>query len=127
NNQFAELINPDIFVKTYLINEVDRLMIGLRNIMVNPQGVIDKFKREKDHLPADYKVLRFIEPMSEYSVTYYNLCPKEYPVVFKCEKFSNTIKMLEKLKEIIPMSILPYPWLFCLFRRKGSKKMRRRV
>ena len=97
------LSNPEQFVKEYLMNEVDELMSGLKNIMVNPQSVIDKFKREKNHLPEDYKVLRFIEPMSEYSVKYYNLCPKEYPVVFKCEKFSNAIKMLEKLKELIPI------------------------
>lgn len=97
------LSNPEQFVKGYIMNEVDYLMRELRNIMVNPQGVIDRFKREKDHLPEDYQVLRFIEPMSKYSVKYYNLCPKEYAVVFKCEKFSDAIKMLEKLKELIPI------------------------
>ncbi|MGM9797425.1 MAG: hypothetical protein ACI3ZY_07605, partial [Parabacteroides sp.] len=97
------LSNPEQFVKEYLMNEVDELMSGLRNIMVNPQGVIDMFKRQMDNLPDEYHRLRFIEPMSKYSVEYYNLCPKEYPVVFKCEKFSDAIKMLEKLKELIPI------------------------
>ena len=33
----------------------------------------------------------------------------------------------ESVLLLLVLSILPYPWLFCLFRRKGSKKMRRRV
>ena len=28
----------------------------------------------------------------------------------------------ESVLLLLVLSILPYPWLFCLFRRKGSKK-----
>ena len=94
------LSNPELFVKTYIVNEVDLLMSGLRNIMVNPQGVIDKFKRQMNNLPDEYHRLRFIEPMSDEEKECYALFPKEMPIVFKSEKLIGAMDMLEKLKEL---------------------------
>lgn len=94
------LSNPERFVKTYIMNEVDYLMRELRNIMVNPQGVIDKFKRQMDHLPDEYRRFRFIEPMSDEEKECYFLFPKEMPIVFKSEKLIGAMEMLEKLKEL---------------------------
>lgn len=94
------LSNPELFVKTYIMNEVDLLMSGLRNIMVNPQGVIDKFKRQMNNLPNEYHRLRFIEPMSDEEKECYVLFPKEMPIVFKSEKLIGAMEMLEKLKEL---------------------------
>lgn len=75
-------------------------MRKLGNIMVNPQGVIDKFKRQMDHLPDEYHRLRFIEPMSDKEKECYDLFPKDMPIVFKSEKLIGAIEMMEKLKEL---------------------------
>ena len=94
------LSNPEQFVKTYIMNEVDKLMRGLRNIMMNPEEVIGMFKREMNHLPEEYHHLRFIEPMSDKEKECYDLFPIDMPIVFKSEKLIGAIEMMEKLKEL---------------------------
>lgn len=95
------LSNPELFVKTYIRNEVDSLMSGLRDIMVDPRVLLRMFQDDRGN--KNYEYLQFVEPMSDHTVQFYNRYPDEFVVDFKCEKFSDAIRMLEKLKEFIPI------------------------
>lgn len=93
------LKNPQKFVEDYLMNEIRETMSGLRNIMSNPNGVIDMFKRQDRNL-VEYHTFRLISPMSDDEKKKFEVFPSEMPVVFKAEKIHESYKMLKRLKEI---------------------------
>ena len=94
------LSDPVSFVKKYIMNEIDEMMKGLRNIMSNPTAIINMFK-EQDQNSSEYKHLRLISPMSSDEKQRFLVFPYEMPVIFKSEKLSQATKILEKLKELI--------------------------
>ena len=87
------------FIENYLMNEIDEMMKGLRNIMSNPEGVINMFKSQSHNLP-DYQHLRFISPMQEYENRNFEVYPYEMMIIFKSEKLSQAVNMLERLREL---------------------------
>lgn len=93
------LRNPQKFVEDYLMNEIREMMGGLRNIMNNPNGVINMFKHQSREL-SDYHTLRLISPMSDDEKKRFEVFPSEMPVVFKAEKIRESYNMLKRLKEI---------------------------
>lgn len=94
------LSSPKSFVENYIMDEVNEMMAGLRNIISNPSAVIDMFKKEQRINSSDYCKLRLISPMSSEEKMLFNVFPKEMPVIFKSEKLVQATKMLEKLKEL---------------------------
>lgn len=93
------LQNPQKFAESYLMNEIHEMMSGLRNIMSNPNGVINMFKRQNKNL-SDYHTLCLISPMSDDEKRRFEVFPSEMPVVFKAEKIHESYNMLQRLKEI---------------------------
>lgn len=93
------LSDPESFIENYLMNEIDEMMKGLRNIMSNPEGVINMFKSQSHNLP-DYQHLRFISPMQEYENRNFEVYPYEMMIIFKSEKLSQAVNMLERLREL---------------------------
>ena len=93
------LSNPAAFVENYLMNEINEMMGGLRNILANPDAVIRMFKTQSTSL-SDYHNLRLISPMSDDEKKRFDVFPHEMPVIFKAEKMTQAVKMLERLKEL---------------------------
>ena len=91
--------DPASFVEKYLINEIDVMMSGLRNIMENPDAVITMFKSQDTTL-SDYHNLRLISPMSKDEKERFDVFPSEMPVIFKSEKLTQATSMLERLREL---------------------------
>lgn len=91
--------DPQAFVEKYLMNEVDEMMKGLRNIQANTSSVIQMFENQSASL-EDYHHLRFISPMSSDEKQLFEVFSHEMPVVFKSEKLTQAALMLERLKEL---------------------------
>ena len=94
------LANPEAFVEEYLMNEINEMMEGLKNIMDNPESVIKKFAEQGSSISTDYHRLRLICPMVKYERKRFDVFKNEMPIVFKAEKLAQAVKLLERLKEI---------------------------
>ena len=100
----AEFVNhslsdPESFVQKYIMNEVDEMMKGLRDIMYDTSAVIDMFKKQDQNL-LEYRTFIFIRPMSENENQSFSAFPDDMPVVFKSEKLMQATKTVEKLREL---------------------------
>lgn len=93
------LANPSTFVEKYLMNEINEMMSGLKNIVNNPDATIRMFKNQSSSL-LEYRRLRFISPMSSTEKKKYEVFTHEMPVVFKAEKLAQAVHLLERLKEL---------------------------
>ena len=93
------LSNPESIVESYIMNEIDEMMEGLRNIMSNPSEVINMFKTQKTNL-SDYLHLRLINPLNNDEKLRFDVFPNEMPIIFKSEKLAQATKTLERLKEL---------------------------
>ena len=95
------LSNPERFVEEYLMNEIDEMMKGLRNIMDHPIDVINMFRNQRtNNLPEEYHRLRFIHPMSYDEDRLFYTFSREMPIVFMAEKLTQVTKTLNSLIEI---------------------------
>lgn len=93
------LSNPEAFVADYLMNEIDEMMKGLRDIISNTGAVINMFRTQNRRL-QDYHNLRLIAPMSDGESQLFEVFENEMPVIFKSEKLVEAAKMLERLGEL---------------------------
>lgn len=99
---FAEqsLANPASFVENYMMNEINEMMRGLSQIMDDSCSVLTKFKNEDDGKESAYYRLRFISSMSKYEKEYFEVFPHEMSLIFKAEKLSQAVDLLENLKKL---------------------------
>ena len=93
------LSNPESFIEHYLMNEIDEMMKGLRNIMSYPEDVINMFRNQNSNL-SEYHYLRLISPMSDDEKRRFEVYRDEMPVIFKSEKLTQAINILERLREL---------------------------
>ena len=96
------LSDPVDFVNHYLMNEVDEMMVGLRNLMKKPNYILENFYNECN-AKNEYSRFCFISPMSDEDKKLYEDFRGEMPVVFKSEKLACAVKILAKLDELVPV------------------------
>lgn len=92
NNSIA---NPEGFVESYIIREVEEMMQGLEAIAINPQGFIDRIGSRK----ADPCVIN-VRPMFNDDRVRMQSYPDETPILFKVEKIIGALDFLNSLTAI---------------------------
>ena len=92
--------NPDVFIKKFIINEVNEMVLGLKNIACHPNTEIKRF--------LDNSNKSLINGMS-YSVRNiswnekidYKVYWNEMDIAFKAEKITGALMFLEQLSELV--------------------------
>lgn len=86
------------FVTVFIKNEVDEMMRGLRNIMANPKGYLDRMVLAKNKENSSrYLTIRNI---SSDEIRDYEVYPHEMVMVFEAEKISGALEFIEGLTEL---------------------------
>ena len=88
-------VDPEKFVKTYIMDEVKEMMAGLEAISVNPRSYMQEIQWRR----ADTCVIN-VMPMFDYDRERMASYPDEAPVLFKVEKIMGAMKFLNSLNEI---------------------------
>lgn len=95
------LDNPESFVKSYIMNEIDEMMKYLRMMLSNSRYAICIFKTQsQSYNLTDYHRLRFIAPMSDNEKQLYEVYPAEMSTVFKSEKLAQAVQTLKRLEQL---------------------------
>lgn len=89
--------NPEEFVKTWIKNELEEMMKGLRRINYNVEAEIEKFKKEIHPGADDFLCVRNI---NEHDIEDYKAFPKEMAPAYKAYKISGALHFLENLSQL---------------------------
>lgn len=92
NNSIAD---PEGFVESYIIREVEEMMRGLEAIAINPKDFIDRIGSRK----ADPCVIN-VRPMFNDDRVRMQTYPDETPILFKVEKITGALDFLNSLSAI---------------------------
>ena len=87
--------DPEKFVKTYIMDEVEEMMAGLEAISVNSRSYMQEIQWRR----ADKCVIN-VMPMFDGDRKRMASYPDEAPVLFKVEKIMGAMKFLDSLNEI---------------------------
>lgn len=97
--------NPTNFARKYIMNEVNELVSGLVRIMQSPESDVQQKIYDMGINSIEYKSLTFISHMPDEDKQYFEINRREFGVVYKSEKISCGLDVLESLKSL--SSILP--------------------
>lgn len=89
------IADPEGFVKSYIMNEVEEMMRGLEAIAINPKGFMEQIGDKK----ADPYVIH-VRPMFSDDRIRMQSYPEETPVLFKVEKIIGALDFLNSLLAI---------------------------
>lgn len=89
------IVDPDGFVKFFIMNEVEEMMRGLESIAINPKGFMEKIGNRK----ADPCVIN-VRPMFSDDRFRMQSYPEETPILFKVEKITGALDFLNSLSAI---------------------------
>ncbi len=95
--------NPNLFIDTFIIKEIQIMMKGLRDILKKPKEIYERLQIQRWETPIGYYNLVFNisnSEMEEYAVT-----PNEKIIAFKMEKITGCLLFLTNLRQI--KNILP--------------------
>lgn len=89
------------FVKRYVMNEVQEMIIGLRNILAYPRQYFNtRIAQKNDQNESHYLGIR---NMNSEDKRLYAAYPNEIINVFQAEKIAGSLDFLEKLSELKPI------------------------
>lgn len=97
--------NPATFAKQYIMNEVRDLVDGMIRIMQSPVSEVQNKINNIGRYSDDYRRLTCISNMPDEDRQYFELNRTEFGVVYKSEKISCGLDILDSLKRLLP--ILP--------------------
>lgn len=97
--------NPTFFAKKYILNEVNELVNGMVRIMQSPENEVQQKINDMGRYSNDFRRLICISDMPSEDKKYFELNRREFGVVYKSEKISCGLDVLESLKSLLP--ILP--------------------
>lgn len=91
----------EFFAKTFIINEINEMVVGLRNILSNPEAYVSRFvNHKKQRRESLYYNVREMNDDEIIRMGVYN---KEMSMVFQAEKISGALDFLDKLSELKPI------------------------
>lgn len=99
---------PERFVKEWIVNEVDEMMVGVRSIMSSPKKELERYLSIQHTI--DIGSYRLFRNCTTQDITEYEVLPQEKVMAFKAEKITGCLFLLDNLKsltEIAPI-IIPY-------------------
>ena len=97
--------NPASFAKKYIMKEVNDLVSGLVRIMQSPESEVQQKINDMEVYSKEYRSLTFIYHMPNEDKQYFEINREEFGVVYKSEKISCGLDVLNSLKSV--SSILP--------------------
>lgn len=97
--------DPENFAKNYIMNEVREMVSGLKRIMQSPTSELQKMLSDMNRYSLEIKTIDFIYNMPNEDKDHFELNRSEFSVVYKAEKISSGLDLLESLSNIL--SILP--------------------
>jgi len=103
---------PEIFIKEWIVNEVEEMMKGIRNYLSRPQKELETFlnideNRKNVDIDAYYNVIR---NCTNDDIEEYKTLPNEKVMAFKAEKITGCLLLLDNLRKLseIAKVITPY-------------------
>ena len=99
---------PEKFVKEWIVNEIEEMMVGIRKIMSSPREELERYLGFKRHI--DIGSYRIFRNCTTQDIKEYEVLPNEKVIAFKAEKITGCLLLLDnlrKLTEIAPV-IIPY-------------------
>ena len=108
---------PDRFIKEWIINEVEEMMVGIRKIMSSPKEELEKFLgfmrksgfslyKNIDNIWAAH----IFRNCKTQDVKDYEVLPNEKVIAFKAEKITGCLLLLDNLRKLTEITnvITPY-------------------
>ena len=99
---------PERFVKQWIVNEVEEMMVGIREVINSPKKELEYFLNiDRD---IDIGSYRLFKNCSDTDRKDYEVLPDEKVLAFKAEKITGCLLLLDNLRsltEIAPI-IIPY-------------------
>lgn len=93
--------DPDRFIDVFVVQEIAKMVDGLREMIANPQRVMDSWlSRTNRDKPSKYITVREVDKDSE---RIYACYPGEMLTDFKVRKISNSLDFLDSLKALKPI------------------------
>lgn len=93
------------FVNKWIVNEINEMMTGLERIATNPHKIFERFVNNQS---IDLGGLASVRNISNQTIEFYKIYPKELVLSYQVEKMSGSLFLLEKLKELSSI----YPKVF---------------
>lgn len=97
------------FIKVWIVNEVEEMMVGIRVIMTNPQNVLETYLEIKhsDIVPY-YNIFRNCSNIDRVD---YEVLPNEKVIAFKAEKITGCLFLLDNLRRLRELSPIITPYI----------------
>lgn len=89
--------NPEEFVATWIKNELNEMMEGLRKLKKNPQDVIKSFRENINPMAENYISVRNIQGSDKRLFKAY---PNEMSIAYKADKISGALRFLDNLTQL---------------------------
>lgn len=99
---------PERFIKKWIVNEVEEMMVGIRKVMKSPKKELEHFLGfEQDIEIGGYRLFR---NCSDTDRNDYEVLPGEKVLAFKAEKITGCLLLLDNLRKLIEIApiIVPY-------------------
>lgn len=107
---------PEKFVKEWIVNEVEEMMVGIRKIMSSPKEELEKFLGFKRSGFEPYRnidimwSIHIFRNCTTQDVKEYEVLPQEKVMTFKAEKITGCLLLLDNLRKLTEIThvIVPY-------------------
>ncbi len=89
--------NPDNFVQTWIKNELEGMMAGLRKLRLNPNKVIKSFQDANDEMAENYVSVANFQPKDR---RLYRVYPYEMSIAYMAYKISGALHFMDNLTQL---------------------------
>lgn len=92
--------SPSDFIKKFIVNEINEMLAGLKNIANNPNTEIKRFL-DKENNKITNGFCYSVRNIRKEESTEYLVYPNEMDIAFKAEKITGALLFLDKLSELV--------------------------
>ena len=103
-------MNPQKFINEFIVNEIDEMVLGLKNTMDNPNEIerfmkrgVNGFNNTNENIPNGFCLT--VRNISKTEIEDYGVYRDEMVIAYKAEKITGALLFLEKLSKLA--EILP--------------------
>lgn len=109
---------PDRFIKEWIINEVEEMMVGIRRIMSSPKEELEKFLGFERK--SEFGLYQNIDEMwavhifrncTTQDIKDYEVLPNEKVMAFKAEKITGCLLLLDNLRKLMEITNIITPYI----------------
>lgn len=96
------------FIKVWIVNEVQEMMIGIREIMNKPEAVLERYLEVQSTDIDFYNIFRNCSTIDRVD---YEVLPNEKVISFKAEKITGCLFLLDNLRRIEELAPIITPFI----------------